>query len=211
MKQFKEILNAIASNIEDKRLTDIIKQLKPMYKSSKDSLCKQIDNILNDVHSPESGLIGLLTLSYPHYNLSDTQRERLKLLKKIIQSLSVPLCKHEHFEIYALMHGGGFSPVIRVPELYCPECGLNVSLHFIYNQNPKPEEYGLRVTKKTIDYLKGFCSTRSYIGVENILYDIDRVEKDAPRFTPNIYSGRDVSKLMLIVDKNKLENLCGKD
>ena len=177
-----------------------------LYKGDREAIFHSINVMLGKErdNSGESIFISLMTSSSIKYITNIEQKKLFKSLTNKIKSLPIPKCNHNNLIILSLLHGGGFTRAISLPELYCKDCGLNVTLPLKHKEGT-PKKYGLEMTtylQKKIIYM---CKNdKKYIGVENISQNTKRVLKDA-----TIYKGS--LKGLNIIDVNKLEQLSGRD
>ena len=177
-----------------------------------------LNSILRDEHSLEMGVMGALPfMGEPHYDLDETNRGYLLQLVDTVANAPVKRCDHNNLSILSLLHGGGLYPRYFIPELFCNDCYLNVSL-FIFREKCPPyseelERYGMRMQpcleKDVFAWIDGInlmdCSPFGRIksvGAEEIIYNPQAAYKAAPRFR------RDLEGLD-IVNKEKLESLSG--
>ncbi len=88
--------------------------------------------------------------------ISKARKSLLKKLKKLIEDSKDNDCTHEDLGVAVFMHGGGFCPVVGVPELICKTCGLNISLF----PEMVPKEYGIKVSKPNLKKLNTWAMER---------------------------------------------------
>jgi len=178
--------------------------------------------VLEGKRDPGAAALDLLLLrSFKGYKINKKQRQSLINLKKALESIksSTEDCPHppEKLEIYRLMHGGGFTPTVVIPELVCRECGLNVTLPAFqkrWNGEAKPfdepthsqieERYGIQVMGKFIKNLKEYMedTNAGTMGVENILKNPEGVFAEVKKM-PSMEG-------FIINDKKKLDSFSGK-
>lgn len=120
--------------------------------------------------------------------ISKARKSLLKKLKKLIEDSKDNGCAHEDLGIAVFMHGGGFCPVIGVPELICKTCGLNISLF----PEMIPKEYGIKVSKPNLKKLNSWANER--LNSQN--YE-DR--------STRVLSANDITKNPLMAYKNTVQ------
>ena len=113
---------------------------------SKTKTLKSLQMLMDEeLPAPDPGEVMvdmLLMQSRKPLKISKKRKGLLKKLKKLIEDSKDIDCPHEDLGIAVFMHGGGFCPVIGVPELICKTCGLNISLF----PGMVPKEYGIKVS-----------------------------------------------------------------
>lgn len=124
-------------------------------------IIRKLSEILNDKHDFAEQMVDMLCGCKHTYVVPDTIRDMFESAIKIIEQAKMPDCKHENLVILPLLHGGGFCPVFVLPELFCKECGLNVTLFrgkYVNDKYKKmtPEDCGLEIDKPLIDRLEQF-------------------------------------------------------
>jgi len=58
------------------------------------------------------------------------QCANLAKIRDIINNAVAMDCEHKGLKVIALMYGGGFTPNRGLPELFCPDCTLNVTVAY---------------------------------------------------------------------------------
>ncbi|MBN2052586.1 hypothetical protein JW756_03720 [Candidatus Woesearchaeota archaeon] len=213
---YESVIKAIAKGNE----SDITKkidsykaglQAKGIRLGQKESLTKGLDRILNaefsDTEQAENMALGLLGMKKGYKNFSEVQRGYFVQLKDIIAAAPLKQCEHNDLEIIALWHGGGFFPLVAVPELYCKDCDLNVSLVTMieadtrYGMGVKP--FGIEMSpemeKELSDWVNGpEFSKLAKVWVEEITQKPKEAYAHASKFPGD-------KKSLRIVDKEKVE------
>jgi hypothetical protein len=120
---------------------------------NKDSFIKTLQNMIDEKLDidPEDALIDLLT--YTSREAKKLNSKQRKLLQEIVQNIKdakIKSCKHEKFGVALFLHGGGFTPVIALPELICTSCGLNLTI--TSNISKKTHGIIIRDKKKLIQW-----------------------------------------------------------
>ena len=162
------IKDALFKIVEDKEspireLTDYFKKNPWPQAMSKEQCLSAIDLVIESKLPPGNPLVDLLSMEkkvIPRMN--KTQLKWLEQMKEIIVNSEMASCDHKDIGIAPFLHGGGFTPgFAAVPELICPECGLNVTLF----SETKLEDIGLEMSKEDFqaltDWAKGCYERRS--------------------------------------------------
>ncbi len=95
---------------------------------------KQLNEVLKDSKLPidlhTQTLLMLLGSRTKATKLTTAQHSNLAKIRDIIDSAASMDCEHGGLMAITLMHGGGFTLNIGLPELFCPDCTLNVTVKY---------------------------------------------------------------------------------
>jgi len=219
-KEINEIIGLIVKN-QTEKADALIKSLKTIKieNGQKIQAITGIDKILNGKRDAVDSMIDLLAMrKFKGYKLTPEQKNSLIKLVEVLKSVksSTKDCLHKRLEIYKLMHGGGFTPKILIPELVCRDCGLNISFpFFIKRHNEEPhkyindlnyciKEFGITLTKEFVENLRDYMKDKDkahWIGVENILSDPENVFKNVKKMSS--------IKGLTVINKQKFDSFSG--
>lgn len=123
------------------------------------------------------------------------QCANLAKLCDIINDAVAMDCKHGGLAVIALIHGGGFTPTMGLPELFCPDCTLNVTL---WQSDPALilKNLGMSITAKLADTLHewakamyhGRTARARVISAREMTADPAKVFKDSAKFEGDLSS-----------------------
>lgn len=176
---------------------------------NKDMFIENLQNISDEKIKPGPGqvLLDLLTSTERSaIKINSEQKNSLRKIIKAIRNAHITDCKHKNLGVTIFMHGGGFTPLMPLPELICTSCGLNVTI----TPNLKPKNCGLKINPAHISELMNWTNKcfmnrkdgQKLLFVEEMLKNPVKVYKEAP-FK---FSG----KLKIqIADYNKLRSVSG--
>lgn len=178
---FNNCVRDIVKNRNQKRAVErlslYIKENGFPITASKDNCIKHLKQIHDEVVDAERQTLALLTFSkVTAPKLTSYQKDRIKEVIDIIKKAKIlNKCKHENVCLTASLHGGGFTPMMPLPEVICPDCGVNVTL---YSKDLKvlKTDFGISITKKGLDsiisWLKSIINNRLRTGFgEDVVKD----------------------------------------
>ena len=197
--------------IENKEVTDkaIIYLKKKGWPSglNKDIFIKHLQNIIDEKieRDGSQNLVDLLTYTKRSARkINSVQRELLKRLVKAIKDSHVVECKHKNLGVTIFLHGGGFTPMIGLPELICTSCGLNITI----TPNLTLKNCGLKISSKHIGELMGWAKKYFLERHEGFLFVEDMLEDPIKAYEKAYYKFPNKLKIQ-IVDHAKLQSVSG--
>jgi hypothetical protein len=156
---FKDFEQAIDSIIKKKNQRKVTEEIIEKLKShgfppslNKGIIVDGLSKIINEELPFDSSrvLTEMITFSKAvPIKLTNHQRSNLKkIMECILETPTDTSCNHDSLVISISIHGGGFTPVIRLPEVICLYCGLNVTLY-----SKETEKYGIEISDKKMKEL----------------------------------------------------------
>jgi len=91
--------------------------------------------------------------------LTKSQKHHIKLIIDIVNKSKSHKCKHKDLGMAPFLHGGGFFPIIVVPELICKTCGLNVTLSQYIETTNYRKNFGIVISKHFLEAINYWATT----------------------------------------------------
>ena len=107
----------------------------------------------------QAALDMMLSIYRRPIKLTKNQINHLKILKEIVNKAKYHKCKHKDLGIAPFLHGGGFCPIIVVPELICKTCGLNVTLSQYIETTNYRKNFGIVISKHFLEAINYWATT----------------------------------------------------
>jgi hypothetical protein len=180
MEEQEDARKAIVATIEQvarkKEQLAAVKKLRSFLKGKtltpavKNSVTKQLKLIVEGDYmlEPSEVFMSLMGRRTKRVALTDYQKKMFTAICEIVDKTPASGCNHE-LEIIPLLYGGGFTPTCTRPELFCPKCGLNVTIWTHTTPDDLEKTIGVRIPIELNRALKKWCEGTKRVLSSNLI------------------------------------------
>ena len=163
IKSMDDIINEKGQEQAVEQVVNHLKENGFPPSQNKEILIKSLNKIIHEEGPDDMGQIMDMVIGVERtaIKLTKPQADNLRKIRTAVEEAETHnICPHKNIAMIGSLHGGGFTPMISLPEVVCRDCGANVTLYFMQYEvtELEPEKcgeaYGIEIGKSGIEKLK---------------------------------------------------------